>query len=244
MVITQQVVLDEAYRTLAFCGGMGRGFLRQKIARELVAKGKKVLMLSSGLQHFPGTGEMVVCSHPDLLVKVLHKKFDTHHLLYAANRLEEQYLQGFPLEKCAEIRSLLPDVFLLLELGNSMQHCFNPNEDSASWQGAQCWDQLIYLVDIQRMDSVDFESQHSVCANLQTPGNSPETMLEYLTDRESGVKAIFEQAWPAMLVFAGADMPARENRAITFSRELFAEGIFNVAVGDLQTNLIKRLPAI
>ena len=47
-----------------------------------------------------------------------------------------------------------------------------------------------------------------------------------------------------MLVFAGANMPARENRAITFSRELFAEGICNVVVGDLQTNLIKRLPAL
>ncbi|MEZ4761781.1 MAG: hypothetical protein R3C26_00825 [Calditrichia bacterium] len=93
------------------------------------------------------------------------------------------------------------------------------------------------------MDSVDLELQDGA-GTLQAPGNSPETMLEFLTDREIGVKEIFEQPWPAMLVFAGANMPARENRAITFSRELFAEGICNVVVGDLQTNLIKRLPAI
>jgi hypothetical protein len=246
MVVTNRILLHPDYRVLAFCGGRGRSALIRKIADELARHNKKVLISSTDSQKLPLSGDVVIGRKLPILLNILSKEFKERPVIYAAKMLNRHKMWGFNLKELQMIKSNLPADYFLIELGSFGEKLLHNGNVIRTWSKSHIWNQLVFCLELSRVEehikkqperySAGFTKENAEAAFF--PQN---LLVNYLTDKHKGVRSIFEQTWPALLFFHGINMTPRENRAITLSRELLSRGIEHIALGNLQSNMIKKI---
>lgn len=215
MVVTSRILLNPEFRTIAFCGTARRHILIRRITGELARKGKRVLLISDEDQKLPVKGSVVLGKQLPILVNQIIKEFAHQRILIAGKQLRNKTVEGFNWQSLELISQALPADYLLIDI-----NAFPQNQAVLpAWMQRGFWDQLVYCVDID-----DWKTQNRLSENLQ-----------------SATGNLFFQDWPALLLFNGIDATARENLAISFSRELHQKGIRHIALGNLSQNIIRPL---
>lgn len=227
-MIYNELFLDATNRILAFYGGRGRLSLLRKVAAQLAATGKTVLVLSHGSQKLPVSGEVLLCKSPHLMVSQLVETFAKSTIIYCGKTTSGQLVEGFTLPEINSIAHIAPADYVLIDVGKS-RHCQKlSREYLQDLTAAAKWDQLIYYLDIEDFFDTGNESRpEKMSSKPLYHSDAVLSLKKYFAG--FGVEALLNRDWPVLLLFGGVTSTIEENVVLQLSRDLWQSGYVHFA---------------
>jgi len=246
MGLLSRLLLEKDYRRIAVAGGKGRGHLVRKLVDWAAAENLKVVVTSLSDQKMLPSGDLILSRNPQLAGRLATEKFAVSSVLHLGKSLDDRLVQGFNLNELKKIEIGRQDLFWIIELGGAAERMIPSRARVRSWLKSEFFDQLILCAEIEKLDqpfSGDFVENLTELKKFAGRENklTEKVLTRFFNDETAGIGKLFKQRWPVFLLFMDTNLTARENRAISFGRELLQNGIKNIALFNPDLNAVKRL---
>jgi len=249
MAVSQQLLLNPDFKVIGFTGGKGRNYLLNLLAAELVHTGKKVIISNIGKDVLAPSGHILYQKNESKLLKEIKKEISKHPLIYAGTELKDYMISGISYKVITELKSSSICDHLLLILGNEEKRTIFSKREISSISQMNFLDELVYcfqldLIDqpldtniVSRPDELlkrfpKYKTRKSLHQDL---------IINYLSDEKNGAVRLFQQKWPAFLIFTDINNVFLENRSINLTRDLVDSPIDRIYRANLKDNMIIRM---
>ncbi len=246
MGLLSRLLLDKTYRRVAVAGGTGRGHLVRKMIDWATAEGLKVAVTSLSDQKMLPSGDLILSRNPQLAGQLAAEKFAVSSVLHLGKSLDDRLVCGFTLNELKKIKIDRQDLFWIIELGGAAERMIPARAHILNWIKSDFFDQLVFCAEIENLDkplSGDFIEKVTEFKKFTgRQGKLTQNILtRFFNDDKEGMGKLFKQRWPVLLLFVDTNLTARENRAISFGRELLQNGVHHIALFNSELNTVKRL---
>ena len=250
MTSLQQLLVGDDVHVIGFAGGKGRDFLANWMAGELARSGKTVVISSLGAQMMAPAGYIVAEDDENILPGKIKAALSENPVVFAGKGFTENFVKGITSTLAKKIYRIPEVDYLFLIVGSAEERTLLSSKTLSAISKLKYLDELIYCFQIDAIEQP-----------LNTPRLQPEEKFftdfpglkrfrnfdqqfirKYLSIREGGILSLFQQKWPAVLVFTDVSNVLLENLAISLSRDLFPPKIKSVYLANLKQNLIKKVP--
>jgi hypothetical protein len=249
MPISQQLIENSNIRFIGFVGGKGRSHLINEVASGLAHNGKKIVLTNIERDILPPSGHIIFQKDHNKLLKQIERELKDNPIIYAGRELEDHFVVGVDstmIEKLAGSKSI---DYLFLIMGNSKSMSFLSPEEVTEIAQYLLLEELIYCFQFDMIDQMLGEQEIGEVAQFlkkftefkPEKAVSYELLLKYFTNSQYGVYNLFQQKWPAHLIFTDINNLLLENRCINFARDLQAHQIHHIWQANLKENMIKRI---
>ncbi len=250
MTSVQQLLVSDEVRVIGFAGGKGRDYLSNRMASELSRSGKTVVISSLGGQMMAPAGYIVAEDEEEALLAGIQAAVRENPLIFAGRGSTESFVKGITSSLAKKIARLPEIDYLFLIVGTAEERSLLSSKTLSGICKLNYLDELIFCFQIdnieQPLNSTDVNPGENFFRDfpaLKKFRNFDQQFIrKYLSIREGGILCLFQQKWPAVLVFTDINNVLLENHAINLTRDLFTPKIRPVYLANLKEDLIKKVP--
>jgi len=250
MTRIQQLLVSDSVRVIGFAGGKGRDYLSNWMASELSRSGKTVVISFLGDQMMAPAGYIVAENDEDALLAGIKTAVRENPLIFAGRGSTENFVKGISSSLAKEIYKLPEIDYLFLIVGSAEERSLLSSKTLTGISKLNYLDELIFCFQIddieQPLNSPELNPEENFFRDfpaLKRFHNFDQQFIrKYLSTKEGGVLSLFQQKWPAVLVFTGVSNILLENHVINLTRDLFPQKIKSIYLTNLKEDLIKKVP--